>query len=115
MNALGSRFQAVRGAILAATAPNETERIAGAWRIASQDIASDIITVRGFLRVIAEQDEMLTATVRVHRPEYVDYCVKALPWALSEYLRNVKTISETEAAMEARCIPFARSSDAWEN
>lgn len=113
MNATLHTFTGARHLILTLAAMHEADQIAAAWRVASQDVASDIIQVRGFLKVVAERDEMLVPGVPVHRPAYVDYCVKALPWALSLYLGNVRTISECEAAMTARGIPFAQSSDAW--
>ncbi len=57
--------------------------------------------------------EMLTPTIRVHHPDYVEQCRKRLPWQLSLYLEHVKTISNCEAEMEARGMAFAKSSDAW--
>jgi len=39
----------------------ERERLAGAWRMTSQDIADDIRFIRQYLKVIAEKDERLSA------------------------------------------------------
>lgn len=106
-------FPQMRNAIRAAVSIDEADRLSSAWRIASQDITSDIIHVRAYLKVINERDERLPGGWRVHSPAYVEICEKRLPWQLSAYLGNLKTISETEFAMEQRGIPFARSSDAW--
>lgn len=108
-------FPQMRNAILAAVSVDEADRLSSAWRIASQDITSDIIHVQAYLKVISERDERLPGGWRVHSPTYVEICEKRLPWQLSSYLGNLRTISETEAAMTAAGIPFARSSDAWEN
>ncbi|AZO11199.1 hypothetical protein EJ074_20480 [Mesorhizobium sp. M3A.F.Ca.ET.080.04.2.1] len=89
-------------------------RIADAWRISSQDVGEAIRFVRQSLKVIAETDEMLTPTVRLHSAAFVDQCRKRLPWELSLYLEHVRRVSECEAEMEARGMPFARSSHAWE-
>lgn len=87
-------------------------RIAEAWRISSQEVGEAIRFVKQYRRVVDERDEMLTPTIRVHSPA-VERCEKLLPWALSVYLGHVRTISETEAEMEARGMAFARSSFAW--
>ena len=88
-------------------------RIAEAWRISSQEVSEATRFVKLYRRVIDEHDEMLARTVRVHSQADVERCEKLLPWALSVYLRHVKTISETEAEMEARGMAIARSSFAW--
>lgn len=108
-------FPQVRNAIRATVSVDEADRLSSAWRIASQDIASDIIHVRAYLKVIAERNDRLPGgNWLVHSPAYVEICEKRLPWQLSVYLENLKTISKTEAEMIERGIPFARSSDAWE-
>lgn len=108
-------FPQMRNAIRAVVSVDEADRLASAWRIASQDIASDIIHVRAYLKVIAEKNDRLPGgNWLVHSPTYVEICEKRLPWQLSVYLENLKTISTTEAEMIERGIPFARSSDAWE-
>ncbi|MGX5803369.1 hypothetical protein ACWGS9_19235 [Bradyrhizobium sp. Arg314] len=89
------------------------ERIASAWRISSQEVSEAIRFVQQSLKVIAEADEMLTPTIRLHRPAYVEQCCKRLPWELSLYLGHVRRISEAEAEMEARGMAFAKSSYAW--
>lgn len=107
-------FPQMRNAIHAAVSVDEADRIASAWRIASQDIASDIINVRACLKVIAEKNDRLPGgNWLVHSPAYVEICEKRLPWQLSVYLGNLKTISETQAAMDERGIPYALSSDDW--
>lgn len=107
-------FPQMRNAIRAMVSVDEADRLSSAWRIASQDIASDIIHVRAYMKVIAEKNDRLPGGHwPVHSPAYVEICEKRLPWQLSAYLGNLKTISETEFAMEQRGIPFARSSDAW--
>jgi hypothetical protein len=88
-------------------------RIADAWRISSQEVGEAIRFVRQSIKVIAEADEMLTPTICLHRPAYVEACRKRLPWELSLYLEHVKRISQCEAEMEARGMAFARSSYAW--
>lgn len=88
-------------------------RISDAWRISSQEVGEALRFVRQYQKVIAEADEMLTPTVRVHSPAYVEQCAKRLPWALSVYLGHVRRISDCEAEMEARGMAFARSSYAW--
>lgn len=108
-------FPQMRRAIRAMVSVDEADRLSSAWRIASQDIASDIIHVRAYLKVIAEKNDRLPGGHwPVHSPAYVEICEKRLPWQLSVYLENLKTISTTEAEMIERGIPFARSSDAWE-
>lgn len=89
------------------------ERIASAWRISSQEVGECIRFVRQSMKVIAEADEMLTATIHLHRPAYVEACRKRLPWELSLYLEHVKRVSQCEAEMEARGMRYARSSFAW--
>ncbi|TGQ89423.1 hypothetical protein EN828_10280 [Mesorhizobium sp. M2D.F.Ca.ET.185.01.1.1] len=107
-------FRQVRNAVRSMVSADEAERLASAWRIASQDIASDIIHIRASMKVIAERNDRLPGgNWLVHSPAYVEICEKRLPWQLSIYLGNLRTVSETEAAMDAAGIPFARSSDAW--
>ncbi|TGV26362.1 hypothetical protein [Mesorhizobium sp. M4B.F.Ca.ET.143.01.1.1] len=106
-------FAQVRGAILATVSVDEADRIAGAWRIASQEVDSSILMVRVYRRVLAEADEMLTPTVRLHSESDVARAARLLPWQLAVYLGHVRTISETEATMKARGIRFALSSDDW--
>ncbi|MGX5805342.1 hypothetical protein ACWGS9_29510 [Bradyrhizobium sp. Arg314] len=71
------------------------ERIASAWRISSQEVGEAIRFVRQSVKVIAEADGMLTPTIRLHRPAYVEQCRKRLPWELSLY-------SDTSAASAKR-------------
>lgn len=97
----------------AAAAPAFDPHLASAWAISQQEVADAIRFAKQYLRVIAERDEMLTPTIRVHSPAYVAQCVKKLPWLLSLYLEHVRRISETEAEMTARGMAFAKSSDAW--
>jgi hypothetical protein len=89
-------------------------RIGDAWRISMQDITDCIRFVRQYRKVIAERDEMLTATIRLHKPSYVEHCEKLLPWTLSLYLEHVRNILQCEAKMDAIGMAYARSSDAWE-
>jgi hypothetical protein len=92
----------------------QRERLAGAWRMASQDIAEDIRFIRHYLKVIAEKDERLSTGTLVHGRAYVEACAGWLPQTVARYLRNLRAISECEFAMTAAGIRFALSSDAWE-
>ncbi|TIV98897.1 MAG: hypothetical protein E5V85_09660 [Mesorhizobium sp.] len=92
----------------------ERERLAGAWRMASQDIADDIRFIRQYLKVIAEKDERLSTGTLVHGRTYVEACAAWLPETVTRYLRNLRLISESEGAMIAAGVRFAKSSDAWE-
>ncbi len=92
----------------------ERERLAGAWRMASQDIADDIRFIRQYLKVIAEKDERLSTGTLVHGPAYVEACAAWLPQTVARYLGNLRLISECEYAMTAAGVRFAKSSDAWE-
>ena len=90
------------------------ERLAGAWRMACQDVADDIRFIRQYLKVIAEKDERLSTGTLVHSRAYVEACANWLPDTLARYLRRVRLITECELAMTAAGIRFALSSDAWE-
>ena len=90
------------------------ERLAGAWRMASQDIADDIRFIRQYLKVIAEKDVRLSTGTLVHGSAYVEACAAWLPETVARYLRNLRLISESESAMIAAAVRFARSSDAWD-
>ncbi|TPN76748.1 hypothetical protein FJ987_17950 [Mesorhizobium sp. CU2] len=92
----------------------ERERLAGAWRMASQDIADDIRFIRQYLKVIAEKDERLSTGTLVHGSAYVQACADWLPETVARYLRNLRLISECESAMTAAGVSFAKSSDAWD-
>jgi len=92
---------------------DQRERVAGAWRMASQDIADDIRFIRQYLKVIAERNERLSTGTLVHGGAYVEACAAWLPETLARYLRNLRLISECEGAMIAAGVRFARSSDAW--
>ncbi|TIO74784.1 hypothetical protein [Mesorhizobium sp.] len=52
----------------------ERERLANAWRMASQDIADDIRFIRQYLKVIAEKEERLSTGTLVHGRAYVEAC-----------------------------------------
>jgi inorganic triphosphatase YgiF len=111
--ALQHTFTAVRGAALTMGAADDADRLATAWRISQVEVRDCLRMIGVYQRATSERDEMLTATVRVHSPSYVETCAKRLPWALSLYLEHVRRISEAEAEMDARAIAFARSSDDW--
>ena len=92
----------------------QRERVAGAWRMASQDIADDIRFIRQYLKVIAEKDEMLSTGTLVHSRAYVEACAGWLPQTVARYLRHLRQITECELVMTAAGIRFALSSYAWE-
>ncbi|RUW53546.1 hypothetical protein EOA32_08965 [Mesorhizobium sp. M1A.F.Ca.ET.072.01.1.1] len=92
----------------------ERERLAGAWRMASQDIADDIRFIRQYLKVIAEKDDRLSTGTLVHGRGYIEACAAWLPETIARYSRNLRLISECECAMTAAGVRFAKSSDAWE-
>lgn len=91
----------------------ERERLASAWRMASQDIADDIRFIRQYLKVIADKEERLSTGALVHGRAYVEACAAWLPETVARYSRNLRLISECESAMIAAGVRFARSSDAW--
>lgn len=110
--ALHSTFQAVRGAILTISA-DEADRLATAWRISQQEVRDSLRSIQTYQQIIAERDDMLTATIRLHKPADIELAERRLPWALSVYLGHVRIISETEHEMTKRGIRFAASSDHW--
>jgi len=93
---------------------DQRQRLAGAWRMASQDIAEDIRFIRQYLKVIAEKEERLSTGTLVHSRAYVEACAGWLPQTVARYLRNLRAITECELAMTAAGIRFALSSDAWD-
>ncbi|ESZ38190.1 hypothetical protein X732_19755 [Mesorhizobium sp. L2C066B000] len=93
---------------------DQCERLAGAWRMASQDIADDIRFIRQYLKVVAEKDERLSTGTLVHSRAYVEACAGWLPQTVTRYLRHLRQITECELAMTAAGIRFALSSYAWE-
>jgi len=90
------------------------ERLAGVWRMASQDVADDIRFIRQYLKVIAEKEERLSSGTLVHSRAYVEACAGWLPQTVARYLRNLRQITECEVAMTAAGIGFALSSYAWD-
>ena len=100
--------------LLSPLPPGQRERLAGAWRMASQDIAEDIRFIRQYLKVIAEKEERLSTGTLVHSRAYVEACAGWLPRTVARYLANLRLISECELAMAAAGIRFALSSYAWE-
>jgi len=93
---------------------DQRERVAGAWRMASQDIADDIRFIRQYLKVIAEKDERLSTGTLVHSRAYVEACAGWLPQTVARYLRHLRQITECELVMTEAGIRFALSSYAWE-
>lgn len=93
---------------------DQRERVAGAWRMASQDIADDIRFIRQYLKVIAEKDERLSTGTLVHSRAYVEACADWLPQTVARYLRHLRQITECELVMTEAGIRFALSSYAWE-
>lgn len=100
-------------AFTAPVRPAFDARLGDAWRINCQDVAESIRCCRQYMRVIAEADEMLTSTVRLHRVDTVEQARKLLPWRLSLYLEQVKRVSLAEAEMDAIGMAYAVSSDGW--
>ncbi|RWF41617.1 MAG: hypothetical protein EOS46_27885 [Mesorhizobium sp.] len=88
-------------------------RLGDAWRINCQEVAESIRFCRQYMKTIAEADEMLTPTVRLHRTDTVEQAKRLLPWRLSLYLEHVKGVSLAEARMDAIGMPYALSSDDW--
>lgn len=89
------------------------DRIATTWRHNLRELANDILFIRQHQKTIAEADEMLTATIRLHKLSSVERARKLLPWRLSLYLEHVKAVSLAEAKMDALGIEYALSSDDW--
>lgn len=89
------------------------ERIATTWRHNLRAVAEDILFVRQHRKTIDEADEMLTPTVLLHKPAYIERARKLLPWRLSLYLEHVKAVSLAEQQMDAAGIAYALSSDDW--
>ncbi|CAN7662105.1 hypothetical protein [Mesorhizobium sp. LjNodule214] len=100
--------------LLSSLSLEQRERLAGAWRMASQDIAEDIRFIRQYLKVIAGKEERLSTGTLVHSRAYVEACAGWLPQTVARYLRNLRAITECELAMTAAGIRFALSSDAWD-
>jgi hypothetical protein len=109
-----SAFADLSRPLISALSIGRRERLAGAWRMASQDIADDIRFIRQYLKVIAEKDERLSSGTLVHSRAYVEACAGWLPRTVARYLRNLRQITECELAMSAAGICFALSSYAWE-
>lgn len=115
MNAVLHTLTAFRSAILSTRDMDERDRLCSAWRIAAQDVADGLRFIAQYRRIIAEADEMLTPTIRLHKPADVERAIRYLPWRLSLYLEHVKAVSIAEQRMTEAGIAFAKSSDAWEN
>jgi hypothetical protein len=109
-----SAFADLSRPFISTASSDRRQRLAGAWRIASQDIAEDIRFIRQYLKVIAEKEERLSTGVLVHSRAYVEACASWLPETVARYLRTLRQITECELAMTAAGIRFALSSDAWE-
>ncbi|WP_245475313.1 MULTISPECIES: hypothetical protein [unclassified Mesorhizobium] len=100
----------------------ERERLAGAWRMASQDIADDIRFIRQYLKVIAEKDDRLSTGTLVHGRAYVEACAAWLPETIARYLRNLqadqrmrvrddcggRALCKIERCLAVRCLPSSR-------
>jgi hypothetical protein len=89
------------------------DRIATTWRHNLRALASDLLFIEQHQKTIAEADEMLTSTIRVHKPATVERARKLLLWRMSLYLEHLKAVSLAEQRMIEAGIEFARSSDAW--
>ena len=100
--------------LLAPLSLEQRERLAGAWRTASQDIADDIRFIGQYLKVIAEKDQRLSTGTLVHSRTYVEACAGWLPQTVARYLRHLRRITECELAMTEAGVRFALSSYAWE-
>jgi hypothetical protein len=109
-----SAFADLSRPLISTASIDRGERLAGAWRMASQDIAEDIRFIRQYLQVIAEKEARLSTGMLVHSRVYVEACAGWLPETVARYLRNLRQITECELAMTAAGIRFAVSSDAWE-
>ncbi|MER9691966.1 hypothetical protein NKJ16_08510 [Mesorhizobium sp. M0179] len=90
-------------------------RLGTAWRYSAREVADHLLFINQHLKTIAERDEMLTATVRLHSPKFVGYCRQQLAYRLPRYLDAVRRVSEAEQNMELHGVAFAKSSDAWED
>lgn len=89
------------------------DRVATAWRYSLREVAEHILSIQQHRKVIAERDEMLTPTVRLHSPKYVGYARQQIARRLPLYLAAVRRATEAEQTMTLHGIPFAKSSDAW--
>ncbi|TPM53241.1 hypothetical protein FJ959_22175 [Mesorhizobium sp. B2-2-4] len=89
------------------------ERLGNTWRHNLSAVRDDLLMIRQHQKTIAEADEMLTPTVRLHSVGYVEHARKLLPWRLSLYLEHVKAVSLAEAKMDAIGMEYAASSDDW--
>lgn len=88
--------------------------LADAWRINMQDIREDIRFIGVYRQVLAEKDMRLPGGRLVHSPSYSAACETNLKRTLASYAARVRRITETEEAMTAAGIAFAKSSDAWQ-
>ena len=89
------------------------DRLGTAWRHSVREVADHILFIKQHQKTIAERDEMLTTTVRLHSPKYVGHCRQQLAYRLPLYLAAVRRVTEYEDRMSAIGMAFARSSDAW--
>lgn len=112
MNALS--FQTFASAIPLVLDAGAADRVATAWRYSLREVAEHILSIRQHQKTIAERDEMLTPTLRLHSPKYVGYCRQQIARRLPLYLAAVRRVSEAEQTMDLHGIAFAKSSDAWE-
>lgn len=108
-----STLDLTRDGLITALRVKPSPGLGDVWRINSQEVAESIRFCRQYMRTIAQADEMLTPTVRLHRADTVDQARKLLPWRLSLYLEQVKAISLAEAAMDDAGVAYAVSSDDW--
>jgi hypothetical protein len=89
------------------------DRLASTWRHNLRALASDLLFIEQHQKTIAEADEMLTATIRLHKPATVERARKLLPWRLSLYLEHLKAVSLAEQRMDEAGVVYALSSDDW--
>lgn len=111
MNALS--FATFATAIPLALDADAADRVATAWRFSLREVAEHVAAISQHRKTIAERDEMLTPTVRLHSPKYVGYCRQQIARRLPLYLAAVRRVSEAEQTMTLHGIAFAKSSDAW--
>lgn len=90
-------------------------RLGDAWRQSARKVDHNILFIRQHLRVIAERKDRLPTGTLVHSRRYVWQCRGELVRCLQNYREAVRTVTECEARMEAIGMPFAKSSDHWEN
>ena len=77
-------------------------------------VEDSIRFIRQHSRTLAEAGARLSSGEPLHGEAYLAGLRANMPWRLARYLEALRAVSEAEAEMTALGIPFAKSSDHWD-